>query len=1001
MRNIINFFMLLGVMVTGQAIQAQDFERDKMSTRLLEAVEMRSADRHDVYIVLDEQIDIDRMEAKFNAEGLPYPERAKIINRTLRAIADATQPPVIEDVMAVGVQNITPIWIVNALFFNASSQQIKDISRFDAIKFLDLDTELVIEEPEPGELDGGRSEGGSREPGLDVIKAPFMWNMGYTGYGMKAFVMDTGVDLDHPALHRNYAGHAIPEDQAWFGPLDRNNRPFDCQNHGSHCTGTVLGIDRIRQDTIGVAYNAMWTGAPILLVCDGNTAIRMAGFQWAMDPDNNPETTDDMPDVINNSWTDTMVEDCYEVYEQLLTTVEASGIAVVFAAGNDGPNPETISRPKNINKSLVNTFAVAAVRWDNLDIADFSSRGPSRCESDEHSLQIKPEVSAPGVNVRSSVPTNDYASFNGTSMAAPHAAGAILLLKEAFPYLSGIDIKLALYHSATDLGDPGEDNIYGMGLIDLESAFQYLLDQGHEPVDPRVNHDLSIEHFSFGIDYCEGQVNALISFKNEGEMPINGFSLQAFYNEFADEADLIFNFPQSIAPGELLDTLVSLPLDEDGRYNIVLRAEMDGIIDEKPLNNSIRANFGFGRLDDWTLNLNEDIQDGVLCGGSELVLSQEGENTVLLLYDNEDDEEPAYAGNFISLPVANADTTYRFFAGFGVDKPIFSRSTSLSSYDFFPEVFSGVTLETAQEVTIESLKFEAKERIFPIIQIQDDEDNLLWTYNRVEQAGENIIPVGVTLPAGRVYRIVIRGNRDIVAHNYDDSGHQFDGYFRILHTEINENIDEEGFSTPIYDLNISYVNQCSRKPLSFDVRSADQVPQAKFELLDEESAVFTEQAVEFINGSEDAIAFEWDMGDGSILYDEFPVHTYQTPGQYTVTLKAIDEEGCFGMFARVLDVLEDSSTSVRPDLSTGLSDMTIYPNPANAEIHLLFSDADVELDYVEVIRIDGQVIRTNSFSGAQQDYIIDLSSHGLVSGMYVVRAVLRNGEMHYDKVVVK
>ena len=68
-------------------------------------------------------------------------------------------------------------------------------------------------------------------------------------------------------------------------------------------------------------------------------------------------------------------------------------------------------------------------------------------------------------------------------MAAPHVSGAILLLKEAFPFLSGEELLWALYLSAVDLGIPGEDNIYGMGMIDVHAAFQHLI-QIHTPVDP-------------------------------------------------------------------------------------------------------------------------------------------------------------------------------------------------------------------------------------------------------------------------------------------------------------------------------------------------------------------------------------------------------------------------------------------------------------------------------------------------------------------------------------
>jgi subtilisin family serine protease len=134
------------------------------------------------------------------------------------------------------------------------------------------------------------------------------------------------------------------------------------------------------------------------------------------------------------------------------------------------------------NYDLVRFFAVGNVNANvaSLPIASGSSRGPTVC-SGTGSLKIKPEVSAPGTNVRSSVFNGNYTEYSGTSMAAPHVAGAIMILKEAFPELSGEDIMLALYFSAIDLGDEGEDNDYGMGIINLPAAYQYLVDEGNTP----------------------------------------------------------------------------------------------------------------------------------------------------------------------------------------------------------------------------------------------------------------------------------------------------------------------------------------------------------------------------------------------------------------------------------------------------------------------------------------------------------------------------------------
>ena len=75
-------------------------------------------------------------------------------------------------------------------------------------------------------------------------------------------------------------------------------------------------------------------------------------------------------------------------------------------------------------------------------------------------------------------------------MASPHTCGAVMLLKEAFPYLNGYDFKMALYNTCTDLGEVGEDNVFGQGLINVWAAYNYLIGQGNVPVDPKRGKDL-------------------------------------------------------------------------------------------------------------------------------------------------------------------------------------------------------------------------------------------------------------------------------------------------------------------------------------------------------------------------------------------------------------------------------------------------------------------------------------------------------------------------------
>lgn len=465
--------------------------------------ELESATDRDMFrvqLVLEEKADLEALKTQINATRLPVNERAQLVSQTLQAHAKTTQQPILNQIQAFSnqhpeeVSNIKKLWIRNIITLDASRTLIMLLAQNTAIEIIDLDSRWKlspIDLPKMEPASSVKSLGGI-EPGLEAIGARFMWNLGYTGRNRIAYTLDTGVWPDHPAIRDRFLYTHYPLAQTWF-PYDLPVPGDKSSSHGSHVTGTMMGLDPATADTIGVAFNANF-------ICSDPVVSNLAdlkpltdfiyAFEWAIDPDGDPSTLNDVPDVINNSWgfdppADTLV--CTSVVADVLTAVELAGIANVFAAGNEGPGASTIGTPNYINTGLVNTFTVGALNGNTptYPIADFSSHGPSVCGG-EGSLAIKPEVSAPGVNVRSSVEDGLYASYSGTSMASPHTAGAVLLLKEAFPMATGEEVLLALYYSAIDLGDAGEDNTFGMGMINLESAYNYL-SQTFIPVPPLAN----------------------------------------------------------------------------------------------------------------------------------------------------------------------------------------------------------------------------------------------------------------------------------------------------------------------------------------------------------------------------------------------------------------------------------------------------------------------------------------------------------------------------------
>ncbi|MBZ0204480.1 MAG: S8 family serine peptidase [Ignavibacteria bacterium] len=481
MKNIILFFFLMVYGVTCFA-DAHITSRLQQKMNSMNPVEFTRA-----LVVMKDQANIEALDAELYARNVTLDQRAYIILTTLKSKALATQGPIlyfIETERSYGkVKQYIPFWVSNMVFIETTTDVLFNISKRNDVEFLDLDAVLEMDKPVKDPIvSTGNTE--SVENGLKAINADSLWRIGITGAGRTVMNIDGGVNGTHPALGYKWWGNNGRQwYHSWFDPIAPvSTSPFDCAAggvyHGTHTMGIMCGRSPGTGDTIGVAPDAFWIAAGVT-DCPGASypSMNIAAFQWAMDPDTNV-STNNMPDVINCSWRDpSATDECStSIYRTVLTNVEAAGIAVVFSAGNSGPGTSTVTPPKNINMDTVNVFCVGAVNGNTagFPIASFSSRGPSLCGG-TGSLLIKPEVTAPGVSIRSSYSGSSYAFLDGTSMASPHVAGAVALLKQAAPTLTGKQIKSLLFNTCTDLGAAGEDNTYGKGIINVWRAYLSIL----------------------------------------------------------------------------------------------------------------------------------------------------------------------------------------------------------------------------------------------------------------------------------------------------------------------------------------------------------------------------------------------------------------------------------------------------------------------------------------------------------------------------------------------
>jgi bacillopeptidase F len=326
---------------------------------------------------------------------------------------------------------------------------------------------------------------------ISETRAPDLWALGHYGTGVVVATMDSGVDAFHNDIGPKWRGG----DNSWFDPNGEHSSPFDANGHGTGVMGLIVGGNAGGFD-MGVAPDAQWISVKIFDDQDQSDLGKIhEGFQWLLDP-NGDQYTDDAPDIVNGSWVLQGTEgECLGEFAADIAALRTTGIAVVFAAGNRGPKSDTSMEPANDPGSL----SVGAID-SSQRVPNFSSRGPSACGGG-----IYPNVAAPGKDVLTAGLTSNgsnptaYAFSTGTSFAAPHVAGAMAVLKSAFPGLTMDEIEMAISDGALDLGESGPDNKSGSGLIDVVEAYMLL---GSSPPPPPTDSD--VDGVPDSSDLCPG-----------------------------------------------------------------------------------------------------------------------------------------------------------------------------------------------------------------------------------------------------------------------------------------------------------------------------------------------------------------------------------------------------------------------------------------------------------------------------------------------------------------
>ncbi|MEP7131807.1 MAG: S8 family serine peptidase [Acidobacteriota bacterium] len=422
--------------------------------------------------------------------------RLRFVFEALSAQAEVSQATVRARLAGLGVA-FRPFFLVNMIEVRAPRDVADELALLPEVSSITPNREASMASL-PDDRDGGSAALGAREsaavePNLTLIGAPQVWAKGFTGQGIVVGIADTGFAWEHPALKGHYRGfsagaggvahgynwHDAVHDAGAGNPCGSNAAaPCDDDGHGTSTSGLSVGGEGENQ--IGVAPGSTFIGCRNMDRGAGTPARYTECFQWFLAPTDaagaNPRP-DLAPHVINNSWGCPVNEGCTDpnVLRAVVDNVAAAGIFLSVSAGNSGPACATAS---DVPVFYGSVFTVGATTLAD-EIASFSSRGPAAADG---SGRLKPDISAPGVSVRTSAQPSSYRSFSGTSAAAPHVTGAVALLWSASPALVGqvaataslLERSAVPLRSAQDCGGfPGANvpnAVFGYGRLDIAAA---------------------------------------------------------------------------------------------------------------------------------------------------------------------------------------------------------------------------------------------------------------------------------------------------------------------------------------------------------------------------------------------------------------------------------------------------------------------------------------------------------------------------------------------------
>lgn len=456
------------------------------------AIAAASSGSSEALIVLSEQANLSGADSLATKA-----EKGQYVYSAMRQVAERTQAPLRQMLKDRGIP-FTSYYSVNMIKVRGDLNTLYEVAGRDEVLRIEAnplvksgipDANSALRAASLANVTAPQTPTGGIEWNVQRVNAPQVWAMGYKGQGIVVAGADTGVQWDHIALkshYRGWNGSTVNHSYNWHDATPAHSpTPVDPQFHGTFTMSEIVGDDG-KGNQVGVAPGAKWIACRNM---DKNgvgtpaSYIECFDFLLAPYPFGHPELAKPAmaPDVINNSWACPPSEGCSVA--TLLPAINAlrqAGIFVVAAAGNSGPTCSSVNQPPAIYDNATSVGSTNSLDY----ISRFSSRGPVTADG---SRRLKPEIVAPGENIRAAIPYNNmYQGYwSGTSMAAPHIAGAVALLWQAKPAkyngnvaaTENILVQTASHTTSTQScgsfnGGAIPNAVFGYGLLNILRAVQ-------------------------------------------------------------------------------------------------------------------------------------------------------------------------------------------------------------------------------------------------------------------------------------------------------------------------------------------------------------------------------------------------------------------------------------------------------------------------------------------------------------------------------------------------